>query len=303
MIKTLSPEIQTHDQARSLRELIHQEESRHHSEESLGTQCRALAIVSGKGGVGKSLLALNLAVALAQSGQKVCLLDANLGLGSLELMCGLNGYWNLSHVITGARQLADVVLAGPAGIDLIPGGSAITEIADCEPEAQESLLAQLHQLETAYDHLIIDTGAGMHRLMRRIARAADQLLVVTTPEPTSITGAYATIKSLCGTPQPAMSLVVNQVDSTELANKIGDRLQHTTKMFLHADVDCWEPIPSDAAVPQSINARQPLITFQPTSPAANVIGRLATRWHASPAPRGHEHPFFTRLFQSLQRAA
>jgi len=248
MHATLTPPL-PHDQARTLRALIEQESAQTTSEPPAGHSCRTIAVVSGKGGVGKSVIALNLAVSFAQQGQTVCLLDANLGLGNLDLMCGLNGYWNLSHVMTGARSLNDVILRGPAGIDLIPGASGITELADCPTDAQHQLLEQLTGLERRHDVLIIDTGSGIHRLVRQFALAADQLVVVTTPEPTSITDAYATLKTLCAAGM-SLGVVVNQVDSGELAIKIGERIKQTSRMFLQTEVESLGCIPRDPAVPQ-----------------------------------------------------
>lgn len=264
--------------------------------------CRTLAVVSGKGGVGKSTIALNLAVSFAQQGQSVCLLDANLGLGNLDLMCGLNGYWNLSHVMTGARSLDDVILRGPEGVDLIPGASGITELADCPDHAQRQLLEQLTSLERRHDVLIIDTGSGIHRLVRQFALAADQLLVVTTPEPTSITDAYATIKALCAA-NLSLGLVVNQSESGDTALKIGERIRQTSQMFLQADVGALGCIPKDAAVPQSILARQPVVNHSPTSPAARAISRLTQRCHGGRSPADMNETYFVRLSRGLLKAA
>jgi flagellar biosynthesis protein FlhG len=264
--------------------------------------CHTIAVISGKGGVGKSTIALNLAVSLALQGQSVCLLDANLGLGSLDLMCGLNGYWNLSHVMTGARSLSDVVLRGPQGVDLIPGASGITELADCPTHAQQQLLEQLTDLERRHDVLIIDTGTGIHRLVRQFALAADQMVVVTTPEPTSITDAYATIKALCAA-GVALGVVVNQAESAETAIKIGESIRQTAQMFLQADVDFLGCIPKDSAVPQSVLVRRPVVTYSPASPAARAIARLSQRRHGGRDTTDFNESFFTRLSRGLRRAA
>lgn len=263
---------------------------------------RTLAVVGGKGGVGKSVLALNLAVCLAQQGKSVCLIDASLGLGSLDFMCGLNGYWNLSHVVSGARRLDEAILEGPAGIHLIPGASGLGELTHCPVVAQHRLIDQLTTLEQQHDVLIVDTGSGMHRLARQFALAADRLVVVTTPEPTAITDAYATIKSLCAA-GTNLGLVVNQVESGELALKIGERLKQTSKLFLQTELDFLGCIPRDAAVPQSILKRQPLAISQPTSPAARALARLATRCGTATENGRSTEAYFTRLSRSLQRAA
>jgi flagellar biosynthesis protein FlhG len=291
-----------HDQARTLRSMIEQRAEIPAVEPQAKAGCRTLAVVSGKGGVGKSVIALNLAVSLAQQGRSVCLIDANLGLGSLDLMCGLNGYWNLSHVVSGARRLEDVMLHGPAGISLIPGASGITELADCPPAAQQKLLEQLTELEHRHDDLIIDTGSGIHRLARQFALAADQLVVVATPEPTSITDAYATIKSLCAAGLE-LGIVVNLAESGELALKIGDRLKQTSRMFLQTEVELFGCIPRDSAVPQSIVAQHPLVTFMPSSNAARALARLATRCGLGRTDRATSESYFGRLSRSVHRAA
>lgn len=267
-----------------------------------GPRGRTLALVSGKGGVGKSVIALNLAVCLAQQGKSVCLLDASLGLGSLDLMCSLNGYWNLSHVISGARRLDETILEGPAGIHLIPGASGVSELAACPAPVQQRLLAQLQTLEQQHDLIIIDTGSGIHRLARQFALAADRLVVVTTPEPTAITDAYATIKSLCAAGVD-MGLVVNQVESGEQALKIGERLKQTAKMFLQTELDFLGCVPRDAAVPQSILKRQPLALSHASAPAARALGRLATRCGAASANSRSTETYFARLSRGLQRVA
>ncbi len=291
-----------HDQARSLRELIGRRtaEAAHERGRSV---CRSLAVVSGKGGVGKSALALNLAVALARRNKKVCLLDASLGLGSLELMCGLNGYWNLSHLMSGARQLEEITLSGPEGVHLLPGASSLSELSEYPAAVQQVLIRQMQALDHRYDALIIDTGSGLHRLARQFALSADQMLVVTTPEPTAITDAYSTIKSLCGAQRPPFSLIVNQADSPDLARRISDRLQHTTRTFLHADLDCWGGIPRDPAVSQSINARNPLITFSSACPAAQAIEHLTDRWLSNSASGRQYESYFSRLLAGFQRTA
>lgn len=197
---------------------------------------QTIAVTSGKGGVGKSNIALNLAIALARRNASVCLLDANMGLGNIDLLCGLNGYWNLSHVINGARDLKDVILCGPAGVNVIPGASGLAEAADCPEAAQDELLRQLRELERTHDFLIVDTGTGIHRTVRQFVTPADVVLVVTTPEPTSIADAYATIKALSACEVDRIETLVNQADSHQQARAILGRLQQTSRMFLRRDV-------------------------------------------------------------------
>lgn len=302
MLPTISPVASAHDQARTLRELIVTRSSRE-TRTSAGPAGRSLAVLSGKGGVGKSVVALNLAVALAKQQQRVCLLDASAGLGSLELMCGLNGYWNLSHLMTGSRRLEEITLVGPEGIHLIPGASSLSELTRHSSAVQHTLCEQFQMLDHRYDFVIIDTGAGLHPLARQFARSADQMLIVTTPEPTSITDAYATMKSLNGQGRPPLSLVVNQVESVDLAKRVGERLKHTARMFLHTVVDCWGGVPRDVAVSHSVNGRRPLVCHSPDSPAAQAFSELADRWSSQPRVNSDQSSYFSRLLPRLQQAA
>jgi len=167
------------DQAFALRRLIQQQQSDAPVAKPF-SQARTIAVTSGKGGVGKSNIALNLAIAMAGNDTSVCLLDANLGLGNIDLLCGLNGYWNLLHVVTGARTLADIVLDGPAGIHVVPGASGLIDAVDVSASAQREILDQLEELERTHDYLLIDTGTGIHQSVRRFLNAADVVLVVTT---------------------------------------------------------------------------------------------------------------------------
>lgn len=266
-------------------------------------RARTLAVTSGKGGVGKSNVALNLAIALAQSGASVCLFDANLGLGNIDLLCGLNGYWNLSHVITGARLLREVTLDGPAGVTIVPGASGLTDVADCPAPAQDDVLAQLQQLEQTHDYILFDTGSGIHRAVRQFAAAADHVLIVTTPEPTAITDAYATAKALAASAVPRMDVLLNQAGAPREADAILDRLQQTARLFLHRDLGTAGSIPHDPQVAAAVLRRTPLLIGSPHSPAARAITQLArqltTPGEAEPA-RGS---FFARLWQRALRRA
>lgn len=276
-------------------------------------RCRAIAVTGGKGGVGKSQIALNLAVALAQQGQAVCLLDGNLGLGSLDLLCGLSGYWNLSHVVAGARRLEEVVLEGPAGIHLIPGGSGIADLVDCPPAVRRQLLDQLQSLEQHHDVLVIDTGSGLNDLVRQFALAADDVLVVTTPEPPSIADAYSTIKVLHsqnpGDSHPWASslgrvhVIVNQVDSSEQARQVLERIHHTTRLFLKMHIGLAAGAPRDPAVAAAVLQRRPFVELFPASPAARAVNQLADHLRTSANAASGAGSYFSRLCPRLERSA
>ena len=261
------------DQARELRSLVAQRAARASGLSRTGRTCRVIAFASGKGGVGKSVIAINLAMALARQGNSVCLLDASSGVGHLELLCGRNAYWNLAHVAAGSRCVEDITQEGPLGVHLVSGASCLLDASD----APVNVLQQLAKLEHHHDWLIVDTSSGPSRMSSPFLRAADRVLIVTTPEPTAIAEAYSAVKGLPNTNGLVISALVNRADSTEQAAQILGRLRQSARSFLRADLDEAGIIPEDNAVPASVAARQPLAQFEPTCAAQHAIDQLAER--------------------------
>ncbi|MGI6225623.1 MAG: MinD/ParA family protein, partial [Peptococcales bacterium] len=157
---------------------------------------KVITVASGKGGVGKTNFTLNFGLALAELGQKVLILDADLGLANVDVILGIVPKYNLLHVINDEKELSEIVIEGPKGIKIIPGGSGIYELADLKEWQLERFLIRLTTLEKEYDYLLIDTGAGISKNVLDFALAADEIFIITTPEPTSITDAYGLIKTL-----------------------------------------------------------------------------------------------------------
>lgn len=289
------------DQARSLRSLI---ERRRTSVRPLARRAgRTIAFVSGKGGVGKSVLALNLAVGLSRQGLQVALLDASSGVGNTDLLCGLNGYWNLAHVISGGRLIDDVRLDGPAGVQVYAGAGSLAEIARLPLPVQHQLLSQFDEWESRYDVLLIDTGRGHDWLQHQMAQVAHDIFVVTNPEPTSVADAYATVKSLQGCRGAEISVLVNQ-STPEQAAAILERIQVTARSFLNLSLSLGMAIPGDVAVPESVRQRRPFVELSGQSPASRALQRLAERL-VFEHQRSRGMPaegYFERLWPRLQAA-
>lgn len=265
------------DQASTLRNLIQRRSTDAPTSESEGAQI--VVFTSGKGGVGKSNLALNLAVAMAQAGSRVCLLDANPGSSNIDLLCGLNCYWNVGHVLTGAKSLGEVILKGPAGINIVSGASGLLEFA-----ASQDLARQFATLERAYEVLLIDTGNGLSESTRRFASVADLTFLVTTPEPTAIADAYATLKAWQGNVLAMPEVLVNRAGSTAQARQILDRFSQTVEMFLRcpAPSGCW--VAEDSAVALAVAARRPFVEAVPDGAATRDVRSIAKRLLAGARP-------------------
>jgi len=152
---------------------------------------KVLAITSGKGGVGKTNIVANLAYSLRKTGKKVLLLDADVGLGNIDVLLGLSPKYNISHVISGKKDIKDIILKGPGKFDIIPASSGIQEITNLNKRAKLILMEQINEIGTNYDYFLIDTGAGIYDTVTFFCNAAQEIFVVATPDPTSITDAYA----------------------------------------------------------------------------------------------------------------
>ena len=279
----------TVDQATRLRELVAASQPR----------ARVVAVTSGKGGVGKSTIALNLSIAAARYFKRVVLVDADFGLANLDVMCGVTAKAGLSEVIRGSKRLYEVALETPFGVRLVPGASGIAYLADLPDEDRTRLLTQMEVLEREADLVIVDTGAGVSRNVVKMAAAADEILVVTTPEPPSITDGYAAIKLISRELEHGrIGLVVNQVASKAEAQRVARRVISVAQKFLSVSVEPSGYVLSDHHVPRAVRMRRPLLAEFKTSPAALCVGALASRWKV-PAPGVKGGGFISRLKRIL----
>jgi flagellar biosynthesis protein FlhG len=259
---------------------------------------RVIAIASGKGGVGKTSLTANLAVALAARGTRVWVLDADLGLANLDLVLGVRATHTLESVLLGERRLAEVVTEGPAGVRLLPAARGVTELTALTPTQQLQVLDEIDALEGQVDVLLIDVAAGLSSNVLYFAAAAGETLVVTTPEPTAIADAYALVKVLATRwGRTTFPVVVNMAATPLDADAAFGRLAGVAREFLAVRLELAGWIPTDDAVPRAVRSQTPLVTSAPGSPAARAIAALADRLGAgSPGmPTGGIQFFFRRL--------
>ncbi len=257
----------------------------------------SIAITSGKGGVGKSLVAANLAVALGRAGRRVLLLDADLGLGDVAALLGIDAAHTVEAVLRGECAVADALVEGPEGIWIIgastEGDTGFWQHARVSPAA----VGALTELETVLDYIIVDTGAGVDDRVLDFATAADTGYLVVTPEPTAVADAYATLKVLLGrTMRGTAGLVVNMADNHEEAVELQTKFAELVHRFLGAQIDNCGYIPLDRYVRESVKHQFPLVLSVPPSPAAEALAQIAgvvlqqSRSHVE-APEG----FFSRL--------
>ncbi|MBS3971205.1 MAG: MinD/ParA family protein [Clostridia bacterium] len=287
------------DQASKLRELVVKDKM--HKKVTIPS-FRTIAVVSGKGGVGKTNLTLNLAIALAQLGKKVMILDADLGMANVDILLGLVTQYNLLSVLKGHKSLTEIIVEGPSGIKIIPGGSGFGEIASIDKQQQESLWEQLKNICKDIDYLFIDCGAGISRTILGFISAADDVLVVLTPEPTSITDAYSVIKVLSRFEiNSQVLLAVNKVSSLKEANVTANKIETVSNRFLNIKIKRLGYISKDHHVEKAVCSQVPFTMLSPRCKASDDIKQLAINLIEGKMkpPKGIDN-FIGRLFRLFE---
>lgn len=257
---------------------------------------RSLVLTSGKGGVGTSNLALNLAIALGEYGQRVVLVDADLGLANIDLLCGLAPVLDLGDVLAGGRPLAEAIVAGPGEIRIVPGAHGMRTLVEALADGPRRLVAELQALEAGADFLLVDAGSGLGANIVTLAAAADQAVVVTTPEPTSVADAHAALGRLHRPAGgPALRAVVNQAASAGEGAEVLARLVASSRQFLGIVVTPLGSIRGDPRVGLAVRRRRPFVVEFPGSIAARGVRRLARTLIAERGPRPRRPGFFAAL--------
>ncbi len=262
----------------------------------LPLQTRTLVFTSGKGGVGTSNLALNLAIALGECGAKVVLVDADLGLANIDLLCGLSPPFDLGDVLAGDASLADAIIEGPGGVQIVPGAHGMRTLVDVLSEGATRLADELAALEAEADFLIVDAGSGLGPGIATLAAAAGEVVLVTTPEPTSVADAHAAIQRLRRLPgPPRLRTVVNQAVSVAEASDVLTRLTASSRQFLGTVVTPLGHVRADPRVAQAVRLRQPFVSAFPTAVASKGVRRLARTVLEERQPRNRRPGFFATL--------
>src|SRR5690349_17965354 len=237
---------------------------------------RKIAVSGGKGGVGKSVIAANLAIALAEKNNRAVLFDADLQLANIDVLLGISNSYNLQHVVNGEMSLSEVAADGPAGIRVITGGSAVHGLMNAGPKRMATFISQFDDLEGSADFLIFDTGAGLDNRIMTFLRLADQVVLVTTPDPTSVTDAYATCKVLIKKdPQAQIGVVVNETDNESEGRAVFAALNQICQSYLGRPVHFLGRVRADHDVVESVRRRNPLLVRYPKSHASEDIRHIA----------------------------
>ncbi len=265
---------------------------------------RVIAVTSGKGGVGKTNVSVNLGIALAQEGKEVMLLDADFGLANVDVMLGLHPTYNISHVISGSRSLEEVIVPGPSGLRVVPASSGIKKMAELDVTQHAGVIRAFSELSQELDVLIIDTAAGISESVVSYARAAQEVVVVVCDEPASITDAYAMIKLLnrdYGINR--FRILANMVLSVQEGRALFQKLTTVTDRYLDIAMDFMGAIPFDDYLKKAVQKQRAVVEAYPRSKAALAFKKLAQKTEHWPLPSsagGHLEFFIERLIMASQ---
>ncbi len=260
---------------------------------------QVIAVTSGKGGVGKSNITVNLAVSLAQQGQNVLVMDADMGLANIDVLLGLNPKYNLSHVVNGECALEDILVEGPAGIKIIPASSGTRHMADLSAAENAGIIRAFSELTIPADTLLIDTAAGISQSVVSYVRAAREVIVVVCDEPASITDAYAMIKVMNRDfDVQRFHVLANQAHSIHQGRELYTKLARVSEKFLDATLDFLGSIPYDESLKKAVQKQKCVIETYPRSPASMALRKIAQKTQSWPSPKtmeGHLEFFIERL--------
>lgn len=265
---------------------------------------QVIAVTGGKGGVGKTSISVNLAVAMAQAGRRVMLFDGDLGLANVDVFLGLSPRYTMAHVLSGERTLDEVVLDSPHGIQVVPGASGVAELSNLSAAGHLGLVQAFSALSTRLDVLVVDTAAGISHSVVQFSQASQQVLVVVCDEPASMTDAYALVKVLSRNHGISrFRVVANMTRSPGEGHELFRKLERVTSRFLEVSLDFVGEIPDDPYLRRAIREQRPVIGAFPACPSARAfkkLAQLADKWPVPDSPRGNLEFFVERLVRRPQ---
>jgi flagellar biosynthesis protein FlhG len=266
------------DQAEKLRKIVDNLIIPEHPEKGskANRSARVLTVTSGKGGVGKTNITLNMAIALSKMGLRVVILDVDFGLANIDVMLGMSTKYTLVDLIRGERNIFEVLTDGPDNVKFLSGGSGVEELLQIDRAQLGKFISGIGLLDKLYDVILIDTGAGLSRNVMSFVMAADEVLLVTTPEPTAITDAYALIKMISRRDRhKIIRVIVNKADSPKEANDILSKLALVSEKFLSFNLQKLGYILYDELVPRAVKEQKPFFLSYPKSHVSQQIWQLA----------------------------
>ena len=267
------------DQAQQLRNVIKLRDQNNQKVEA-SQMARVVTVTSGKGGVGKSNLAVNIAVQLRKAGKRVIIFDADFGLANVEVMFGAIPQYNLSDFIYRGKRIQEIITPGPMDIGFISGGSGIIGLNNLYREQIMYLVKAIEELNTLADYIIIDTGAGISDQVLEFVMASPEVLLVSTPEPSSLTDSYSLLKALYRNPNfvaadTTIHVISNRVSSLEEGQAVFDKLNSVVSQFLHGKLNYLGMIPQDAALDKAVRQQKTVSLLEPASKSAKAFEVLA----------------------------
>ncbi|MGH8551429.1 MAG: MinD/ParA family protein [Methylococcales bacterium] len=260
---------------------------------------RVVAVTSGKGGVGKTNVSVNLGTALAEFGHSVVLFDADMGLANIDVLLGLSPRYNFFHVLEGERSLDEVIVTGPAGLMVVPGASGIQKMAELTTTEQAAVIRSFSEFNQGIDIMIVDTAAGISSGVVNFAKACQEVVVVVCDEPTSLTDAYAFIKLLSRDHGLSrFQVLTNMMSSTEQGQNLFTKLCKVTDQFLDVNLNFFGTVPEDPYLRKAIQKQTPVVQAYAHSPSAQAFRNLARKiehWPMVTRPGGNLEFFVERM--------
>lgn len=294
------------DQAERLRNIIKKQDLQRDMQRDMNHVAKVITVTSGKGGVGKTSLSVNLAIQLSRMGKRVVIFDADFGLANIEIMLGLRPKYNLADLMYRGKSIEDIITYGPERVGFISGGSGINELANLSRDQVFSLIQRLGELDRIADVIIVDTGAGISDTVLEFVAASEEVLLVATPEPTSITDAYALLKTLnrktsYKREKTMVKMVANQVRGESEATELFEKLGVVVGKFLDIEVEFLGAVPYDKNMQRAVMRQAPISISAPESNPARAVREIAGKIEHKMLDDEDERIGIVKLFSSVIR--